>query len=790
MNLDGKRGAGMQEDLYFDVSSGLKSVIGRDLITNDEVAIFELVKNSFDANASNVQIYFGAAEIIIVDDGEGMSLNEIKSKWLQVAYSSKKGSDQSNFRANLTARKHYAGSKGIGRFSSDRLGESLVLQTRASQAADDLVNKLRIEWGLFDGDLTAKFESIPIAYSTSSAFELPEGLTVPEHGTAISVENTRLVWDRDRIKQLKRSLAKLINPFGSASDGFRIRIVAPAELGADRDLIAKSESRQNIESDLINGDVGNFIFASLREKTTHINVCIEGEGSKIVTTLTDRGEVVYKIREDNVYGLLAQAGFTCDLYYLNQSAKATFARRMGMPSVQFGSVFLFRNGFRVFPVGEEHDDTFGIDRRKQQGYARYLGTRDVIGRIDVFGTEALFREASSRNQGLVDTPAVLELFDCFWEKCLKRLERYVVPVTWADKAEKNTDDLSRLLTDAGKARVTSAFAKIVEDEDVEVISYSKDLISALNERSAQFESSLDSLKTIALKTADKGLLDSLELAEERFAELRKAEADALKTAEQERLAKERAQREASQARAAAESANLELEEERSRNLFLKSMTSLDLDVIVNMHHQITIYAADLRTQVENCLAVARIKGGLALADAEARLEQVSFLSQKILSVSKIATKANFRLESDQIEDDIASFVESYINDANKPFLNNISVVVSKGDVSLSKRFRPMEMAVVIDNLINNSKKAGASELLVTMGMEAKDVLLISFADNGSGLDKGISDPSRIFEMGFTRTSGSGLGLYHVRQALGELNGSIAMDHAHEHGAKFDIRITK
>ncbi|OBU51859.1 hypothetical protein A9K69_18330 [Stenotrophomonas maltophilia] len=64
MNLDGKRGAGMQEDLYFDVSSGLKSVIGRDLITNDEVAIFELVKNSFDANASNVQVYFGAAEII------------------------------------------------------------------------------------------------------------------------------------------------------------------------------------------------------------------------------------------------------------------------------------------------------------------------------------------------------------------------------------------------------------------------------------------------------------------------------------------------------------------------------------------------------------------------------------------------------------------------------------------------------------------------------------------------------------------------------------------------------
>jgi signal transduction histidine kinase len=373
---------------------------------------------------------------------------------------------------------------------------------------------------------------------------------------------------------------------------------------------------------------------------------------------------------------------------------------------------------------------------------------------------------------------------------LKRLERYVVPVTWADKAEKNTEDLSRLLTDAGTARVASAFAKIVEDDEVEVVSYSKSLISALNERSAQFESSLDSLRAIAAKTEDKSLLESLDMAEGRFAELRRAEADALRTAEEERSAKEKAQREASQARVAAEAANLELQEERTRNLFLKSITSLDLDVIVNMHHQITIYAADLRTQVENCLAVTRNKGSLTLADAEARLEQVSFLSQKILSVSKIATKANFRLESDEIEDDIASFVESYINEANRPFLNNISVIVERNSTVFRKRFRPMEIAVVIDNLINNSKKADANELIVDIRQDGKDILLMSFMDNGDGLDKAISDPARIFEMGFTRTSGSGLGLYHVRQALGELNGSITIDAAHESGAKFDIRIAK
>jgi YD repeat-containing protein len=59
---------------------------------------------------------------------------------------------------------------------------------------------------------------------------------------------------------------------------------------------------------------------------------------------------------------------------------------------------------------------------------RFLGTREIIGRVDVFGSDEDFQEASSRNQGLIDTPAVRQLREAVMEKCLKRLERYVVPV--------------------------------------------------------------------------------------------------------------------------------------------------------------------------------------------------------------------------------------------------------------------------------------------------------------------------------------------------------------------------
>ena len=121
----------MPEKLEFKVSSGLKDIIGRDLITDDFIAVFELVKNSYDANAKNVFIEFENNKIIISDDGDGMSIDDIKDKWLFVAYSSKKqNDDEDDFRDKIQKRRHYAGAKGIGRFSADRLGDDLVLTTK------------------------------------------------------------------------------------------------------------------------------------------------------------------------------------------------------------------------------------------------------------------------------------------------------------------------------------------------------------------------------------------------------------------------------------------------------------------------------------------------------------------------------------------------------------------------------------------------------------------------------------------------------------------------------------
>jgi hypothetical protein len=160
-------------------------------------------------------------------------------------------------------------------------------------------------------------------------------------------------------------------------------------------------------------------------------------------------------------------------------------------------------------VGEVTDDWFGFDRRKQQGFSRFLGTREVIGRVDVFGSDEDFQEASSRNQGLIDTPAVRQLREAVMKHCLQRLEKYVVPVSWVDPDDANTGDLSRLMTDQGRARVTKAVASLVDNEEVELLDYSKRLVSIVNERSNEFETSLGGLRAIAEKTGNKPLIEKL-----------------------------------------------------------------------------------------------------------------------------------------------------------------------------------------------------------------------------------------------------------------------------------------
>lgn len=356
-------------NLSFRISTGLKNIIGRDLISDKFIAVFELVKNSYDAGAHSVVITFQDLngtnpQIIISDDGCGMSYDDILGKWLFVAYSAKKGKNNDSFRNSI--KRNLAGAKGVGRFSCDRLGSKLTLTTKTD--SDSKANVIHIDWDKFEVDDSQEFMSIPVQYHKLSS--LPDN--APK-GTILTISGLREEWDRASVLKLKKSLMKLINPdIDDKNDPFSITFNVPEMLLDDEKIRSAKKKRDGWEREIVNGVVVNDVFEKMNLKTTNIKVVISADGKKITTELYDRGEFIFKFSEKNThYPLLHD--ITISLFYLNKSAKAGFTRLMGgVQPVNYGSVFIYKNGLGHVKLGEQVLHIQGKDVPIDQALHRML----------------------------------------------------------------------------------------------------------------------------------------------------------------------------------------------------------------------------------------------------------------------------------------------------------------------------------------------------------------------------------------------------------------------------------
>lgn len=223
------------DELKFKVSAELKNILGRDLITSDNIAILELVKNSYDAHATKVEITFDDDKIIIADNGKGMTLDELKDKWLFVGYSAKRdGTEDNSYRSKF--KRVYAGAKGIGRISCDRLARYVTLTTKSEES--DIVETLMVDWQSFEQKQKVEFDTVAVKHSSSR--EKCDFPLESHHGTILSFTALHGSWGKDEILELRKSLEKMINPFSEANE-YKIEIFAPAFNAQDREVKNKIE---------------------------------------------------------------------------------------------------------------------------------------------------------------------------------------------------------------------------------------------------------------------------------------------------------------------------------------------------------------------------------------------------------------------------------------------------------------------------------------------------------------------------------------------------------------------
>lgn len=745
----------MSEKLHFKVSAGLKNIIGKELISNKFIAIFELVKNSYDAGAKNVtikfeNIYANDSTIYIIDDGKGMSKQEIIDKWLFVAYSEKKNS---TYRDKIKFRRNYAGAKGVGRFSCDRLGETVELLSKTDK--DIKINSVKINWNEFEDTDTEEFQNIEVVYD-----ELQNDLFI-RCGTIIKIYDLREKWNRDSLLQLKKSLTQLVNPEANKNyDMFNIFLDVEEEKESDQ---KKREKGTFFDKDIVNGEIVNHVFDVLNVKTTKITATIAADGKKIITALNDRGIQLFEIEEKNKYSI---KNITGTIYSLNRAAKLNFTKIMGIESVNYGSVFIYKNGFRVYPYGEPEKDFMNIDRRKAQGYNRYLGTREICGRIDIFGDNKGFVETSSRNDGFISSYEMDELEDFFYEYLLKPLEKYVFNIIhWG---EETIDSESLATTMDGYNDLESVLKKIKVKFKPELLlkaTYNKELTEVILKHTKKKKSEIDELKKIAREKADIELIKQADKIGKETEKLKKEVSENRKELQQEVIAHEQTKE--------------KLNVTQKQIGVLQSRDNLSVDNAIDAMHIMKTYADSVDSNIAEITDMVR--NGNGIDDILPIFHEIRQACSKILNTYNLVINTEYKADSGNKKMDIVKFTKTYIE---KQWNYRLPVEI-KGITSMEIMFNPLEFSIIIDNIADNSKKANSTKLQIIFERDEKGNC-IKWIDDGYGVQTDI-DNSRVFEQGFTTTKGTGIGLYTVKKYAKKMNAIVTVNKEYKNGFELQMR---
>jgi len=364
----------------------LKS-LGEELISSETVAIIELVRNCYDADATRVEIRFlnvsspDEATLELWDNGHGMTEDLLLGPWLEPATDHKAtGSQGATGGDTSPGGRRRLGSKGVGRFATQRLGRELVLRSRA--AGGDHEIEATFDWNELDG-ADSYLDQLQIPWRRESASYFPE-----HSGTSLQINRLRDEWNEDRFERLRVGLSRLVSP-SLAGQEFVIYVVINGIHEPIRPALDQQHAMYSLEGTIEEGGQARLIYRDITgaEEEWHRRV------------IWPQGQLS-----------CGPFQFRLNAWDLDREPLEAFLERVHSPLKprdfkrllrEHSGISLYRDGFRILPYGEADNDWLRLDRRRVNNPTLCFSNNQILGGIQFTAKDNPNLRDQTNREGLV-----------------------------------------------------------------------------------------------------------------------------------------------------------------------------------------------------------------------------------------------------------------------------------------------------------------------------------------------------------------------------------------------------
>ena len=819
-----------QHKTYFSVDSRLLFQLGEKLVTDRAVALAELVKNSYDADATRVVVRMQHTKsedgtIVVEDNGTGMALSAFEQSWMRIATIDKEENPIS-----VKYKRKKAGEKGIGRFACRRLSAILELESVAENE-NGVKEKLQAQFTWSDFTPGSDVNVIPVVYTTS-----PVDAETPT-GTILTLKNTIESWNAMDIKRLRVELMDLISPLTYKSDldiqpethdpGFIVKLECsefPMQIDSLDSTFFKNAWAK------LSASVDSKGFATYNLQTT------KGIKHYAVDKTITRSEAFEYLRDTQMEAYLFS--YRTD-FFQRSEWKLRKTQDMG---TERGGIRVYADNFRVFGYGGKADDWLATDYDRARSLvtldkevAQYVEEGKRPGLMlfrsnNVFGHVVFSRETNKHlevtvnRERIIDNEAFQELrkfarlgidfATVIYANAIakehkegeERLRTHREAIARRAEEEKRKAELAKQQAEE-KARRAEEERRLAENEasqaanEAEQASYERRIIESkrreTEEERRALEEAARSAKNPHLKEQLKSLLERekvLLAAEEtaiieeekairRLSEARSKAAGERATADSESYKAEEERKKAQEASRKAEEESLRIRQEKFNKeyLLLRVLASTGTLVLI-FGHEIQSLIDDMEEMSSTSLSLLPHMSEKERASYEIVLESFSNRTEMVKELGEflgLIMGAQSRTEKKDwvvhpIVDNVFRPFKWYLEQSQIEYENTVPT-----DLRTPRMYRS-ELVSVLHNLMTNAAKAVRGEhtrRIEITGFIDDDTIHIQFLDTGKGLDKSRwevvfepfeSDSEPDMKFG----AGTGLGLKIVRDIIRSYGGEV------------------